>query len=168
MSARKPTSRKSSKHSPKTVHERSRLVLEDMLRKPSLSLNKAARKRKVDPRTVVRHFPSRFRKSSSGRMRAYAVARRQKTLYIPWFELGEAKPIPTTGKTERLLLGRWMAALNAASRGDFSKIDKFPKNKRVGGVLLPTKHAEIQQILVNLAEQESPFEGLYRTIVRRR
>lgn len=61
-----------------------------------------------------------------------------------------------------------MAALNAARGGDFSKIDKFPKNKRVGGVLLPTKHAEIQQILENLAEQESPFEGLYRTIVRRR
>jgi hypothetical protein len=61
-----------------------------------------------------------------------------------------------------------MAALNAAGRGDFSKIDKFPKNKKVGGILLPTKHAEIQQILVNLAEQESPFEGLYRTIVRPR
>lgn len=168
MSARKPTSRKSSKYSPKTVHERSRLVLEDMLRKPSLSLSKAARKRKVDPRTVVRHFAGRFRKSSSGRIRAYAVARRQKTLYIPWFEPGQVKPIPTTVKSERLLLGRWMAALNAARGGDFSKIDEFPKSTKVGGILLPTKHAEIQQILVNLAEQESPFEGLYRTIVRRR
>jgi hypothetical protein len=144
------------------------LVLEDMLRKPSLSLSKAARKRKVDPRTVVRHFASRFRKDSSGRIRAYAVARRQKILYIPWFEPGQVKPIPTTGKSERLLLGRWMAALNAARGGDFSKIDKFPRNTKVGGILLPTKHAEIQRILVNLAEQESPFEGLYRTIVRRR
>jgi hypothetical protein len=60
-----------------------------------------------------------------------------------------------------------MAALNAAGSGDFSKINKFPKNKRIGGVLLPTKRAEIQQILVSLAEQESPFEGLYLTIVRR-
>jgi hypothetical protein len=74
-------------------------------------------------------------------------------------------PVPTQSKKERLLLGRWMAALNSAGRGDFSKIDKFPKN--IGGILLPTKRAEVQQILVSLAEQESPFEGLYRTIVRR-
>jgi hypothetical protein len=78
------------------------------------------------------------------------------------------RPVPTKSKQERLLLGRWMAALNSARGGDFSKMDKFPKNKRIGGVLLPTKRAEIQQILVILAEQESPFEGLYRTIVRRR
>ena len=76
-------------------------------------------------------------------------------------------PVPTKSKKERLVVGRWMSALNAARDGDFSKIDKFPKNTRIGGVLLPTKHAEIQQILVSLAEQESPFEGLYRTIVRR-
>lgn len=155
MSARKYTSRKSPR---KTVHERSRLVFEDMLRNPSLSLRKAAQKRRVDPRSVLGHFPSRFRKGSSGRIKARAVTRRQKTLYIPWFKSGEVMPVPTKNKPERLLLGRWMVALNAARDGDFSKIDKFPKNKRVGGVLLPTKHAEIQQILVSLAEQESPFE----------
>jgi hypothetical protein len=76
-------------------------------------------------------------------------------------------PVATTSKKERLLIGRWMAALNSAGRGDFSKIDKFPKDKRIGGILLPTNRAEVQQILVSLAEQESPFEGLYRTIVRR-
>lgn len=76
-------------------------------------------------------------------------------------------PVPTKNKQERLLLGRWMSALNTAGRDDWSKMDKFPKGKRIGGVLLPTKRAEVQQILVNLAEQESPFEGLYRTIVRR-
>jgi hypothetical protein len=76
-------------------------------------------------------------------------------------------PVSTKNKQERRLLGRWMAALNSAGHGDFSKMDKFPKNKRIGGVLLPTKRAEIQRILVSLADQESPFEGLYRTIVRR-
>jgi hypothetical protein len=167
MSARKSTSRKSSKSPRKTVHERSRLVLEDMLRNPSLSLTKAAHKRRVDPRSVVKHFPGRFRKGSSGRIKARAVARRRKTLFVPWFEPGEVMPIPTKSKAERLLLGRWMAALNAAGHGDFSKMDRFPKNKRIGGVLLPTTRAEVQQILVSLAEQESPFEGLYRTIVRR-
>ncbi len=164
MSAHKPTSSKSFR---KTVHERSRLVLEDMLRNPSLSLTKAAHKRRVDRRSVLRHFPTRFQKSSSGRIVARAVTRRRKTLFIPWFEPGEVMPIATKSKAERLLIGRWMAALNAARNGDFSKIDEFPKNKRIAGVLLPTKRAEVQQILVSLAEQESPFEGLYRTIVRR-
>jgi len=64
-------------------------------------------------------------------------------------------------------MGQWMAGMNAAGRGDFSKIDRFPKNERIGGVLLPTKRADVQQILVSLADRESPFEGLYRTIVRR-
>jgi len=146
---------------------RARQVLADMLHDPSLTFTRAAHKRRIDPRTVLKCFPSRFRKDSSGRIRAYAAARRQKTLYIPWFEPGEVKPIPTKSKAERLLIGRWMTALNAARGGNFSKIDKFPKNKRIRGVLLPTKHAEVQQILVSLADRESPFEGLYRTIVRR-
>ena len=166
MSAHKPTCRKPSKSS-RTVHELSLLVHEDMLRNPLLSLTKAAHKRRVDPRSVVAHFPTRFRKDSSGRIKARGVAGKLKTLYIPWSEPGEVMPVPTKSKAERILLGRWMAALNAAGRGDFSKIDEFPKNKRIGGVLLPTKHEEVQQILVSLADQESPFEGLYRTIVRR-
>jgi hypothetical protein len=138
-----------------------------MLKNQSLSLTRASRRRRIDPRTVRKYNPSWFRKDPSGRIKAYAVRLRQKTLYIPWFEPGEVIPIPTKSKQERLMLGRWMAALNTAGRGDFSKIDKFPKNKRIGGVLLPTKRAEVQQILVSLVDQESPFEGLYRTIVRR-
>jgi len=61
-----------------------------------------------------------------------------------------------------------MAALNSAGRNAWSKMKNFPRGKRVGGVLLPTNPAEIQQILRSLADKESPFEGLYRTIVRRR
>jgi len=136
-----------------------------MVKDPSLSLTRAALRRRIDPRTVRKHRPTFFRKDSSGRVRAQGRSRTQKTLFIPWFD-GEMMPVPTKSKKERLLLGRWMAALNAAGRNDFSKMDKFPKNKRIGGILLPTKRAEVQQILVSLAEQESPFEGLYRTIVR--
>lgn len=167
MSAHKPASHKSSKSSRKTVHERSRLVLEDMLRNPSISLTKTARKRRVDPRSVVAHFPTRFRKDSSGRIKARGVTGELKILYIPWFEPGEVMPVPTQSEKERLLLGRWMTALNAAGSDHWSKMNRFPKGKRIGGVLLPTKHEEVQQILVSLADSESPFEGLYRTIVRR-
>jgi hypothetical protein len=77
-------------------------------------------------------------------------------------------PVPTKNKAERLLVGRWMAGLNAAKHGDFSRIDKFPRNTVIGGVRLPTSRTEIQQILKSLAGRESPFEGLYRTIARRR
>jgi hypothetical protein len=161
-------SRKKSGASRKSfIQTRAHQVHQDMLKDPSLSFNRAARRRKIDPRTAREYNPSWFRKDPSGRIRAYVTPRRQKILYIPWFEPGEVMPVPTKGKNERLLLGRWMAALNAAGRGDFSKIDKFPKNRRIGGVLLSTERTEVQQILVSLAEQESPFEGLYRTIVRR-
>jgi hypothetical protein len=138
-------------------------MLDDLL----LAFTRAARKRRIDPRTVLKHLPGGFRKDSSGRIKARAVTRATKVLYIPWFEPGEVMPVPTKSKQERLLVGRWMTALNKARDGDFSKVDEFPKNKRIGGVLLPTNHAEVQRILVSLAEQESPFEGLYRTIARR-
>jgi len=167
LSRSKKIMKRNQRQRAKSVKTRVRQVRQDMRKDPSLSLARASRRRRIDPRTVLKHAPTGFRKDSSGRIRAYAVPRRQKTLYIPWFEPGEVKPIRTKSEAERLLLGRWMAALNSAGHGDFSKIDRFPKNKRIGGVLLPTKHAEIQQILVSLAEQESPFEGLYRTIVRR-
>jgi hypothetical protein len=158
---------KPSRRGSSAIPNRARQVNTDMLQDPSLTFARAARKRGIDPRTVLKHLPGGFRKHSSGRIIARAVTGRRKLLYIPWFEPGEVMPVPTNSKAERLLVGRWMAALNAARDGDFSKIDDFPKNTRIGGVLLPTKHAEVQRILVSLAEQESPFEGLYRTIVRR-
>jgi hypothetical protein len=158
---------KPSRRGNSVTKRRARQVLTDMLHDPSLTFTRAAHKRRIDPRTVLKHLRSGFRKDSSGRIKARAVTRNRKTLFVPWFEPGEVIPVPTRSKQERFLLGRWMAALNAAGRNDFSKMDKFPKNKRIGGILLPTKRAEVQQILVSLAEQESPFEGLYRTIVRR-
>lgn len=151
-----------------SIEKRVRQVRQDMLKNPSLSLARASRRRRTDPRTVLKHYPTGFRKDTSGLIRAYAVPRRQKILYIPWFEPGEVKPIPTSSKADRRWVGRWMAALNAAGHNNWSKMNRFPKDKRIGGVLLPTKRAEIQQILKSLADKESPFEGLYRTIVRRR
>ena len=168
VSKHRSNSRKNQRTSPKpSIETRALQVHQDMLKDPSLSFARATRRRRIDRRTARNFNPNWFRKDAAGRIRAYAAPRRQKTLYIPWFEPGEVVPVPTKNKQERRLLGRWMAALNSAGHGDFSKMDRFPTNKRIGGVLLPTKRAEIQQILVSLAEQESPFEGLYRTIVRR-
>jgi len=76
------------------------------------------------------------------------------------------RPVITKNKRERLLLGEWMAALNEAGRGHWSRMQKFPKGKRIGGVLLETDPKQVQEILEALADEESPFEGLYRTVAR--
>ena len=158
---------KPSRRDGSAIQNRVRQVLTDMLQDASLTFTHAAHERRIDPRTVLKHLPVRFRKDSSGRIKARGVTGKLKILYIPGFEPGEVIPVPTNNKAERRLMGQWMAGMNAAGRGDFSKIDRFPKNERIGGVLLPTKRADVQQILVSLADRESPFEGLYRTIVRR-
>jgi hypothetical protein len=158
-----------SKQSILTSHriERAEGVVADLLGNPSLSFTAATRKRKVDPRWVLKHLGSKFRKDSSGRIRAKAINKRHRTLYKPTATPGVSIPVVTKSKRERRLLGKWMAALNAASRNHWSKMTKFPKGQKVGGVLLETDPNEVQAIALALAEEESPFEGLYRTIVRR-
>ena len=146
--------------------KRSELVVADRLANPSLSFTAATRKRKVDPRWVLKHRGSKFRKDSSGRIRAKVRKARHKTLYKPTSTPGVSVPVVTKNRGERLLLGQWMAALNDAGRNDWSKMMRFPKEQMVGGILLETDPNEVQAILRALAEEESPFEGLYRTTVR--
>jgi hypothetical protein len=145
---------------------RSLQVAGDMRRDPSLTFTQAARNRGVDPRSVRKHIGSAFRKDSSGRIRARASDPFRQTLYIPSTKPGVSIPVPTRNSRERQLVGRWMAAINAAGRGDFSKLKKFPRGQVVGGVRLPTGTHEVQGILRALAEEEAPYEGLYRTIAR--
>jgi hypothetical protein len=145
---------------------RSFQVLRDMGRNPSLTLTQGARNRNVDSRTVQKHVGAAFQRDSSGRIRVRPTDRLRQTLYIPGAKPGEKIAVPTTNSTERRLLGRWMAALNNAGRGDFSKMDKVPRNQTIGGVRLATSRNEVQRILEALAEKESPFEGLYRTLAR--
>ena len=168
-SRRRRSKKKSSEKNPpskSSTYKRSFQVHQDMLRDPYLSFARAIRKRKVDRRTVLHHIGSQFEKDSSGRIKARPKGRKQQILYIPGFELGQEIPVATKNARERRVVGRWMAALNAAGRDDFSKIDKFPRNKSIGGVRLPTSRKEVQSILEGLAEKESPFEGLYRTLAR--
>jgi hypothetical protein len=163
--SKKKSSRKNSRRKSST-YDRASLVQQDMLRNPSLSFARALRKRKIDGRTVLHHFGSDFEKDSSGRIKARSIGRRRQTLFIPGSEPGQEIPVPTKNASERRLVGRWMKALNAAGRSDFSQMDKFPRNKSIGGVRLPTGRNEVQRILKALAEKESPFEGLYRTLAR--
>ncbi len=149
-----------------STHKRASLVRRDMLHNKSLSLTRAALKRQIDPRSVLKHFPTDFQKDPSGRFKVRRNDQARKTLFIPGFEPGEEIPVATKNARERRFLGRWMSALKASGRGDFSKIDKFPRGMRIGGVHLSTSHDAIQHILNSLAEAESPYESLYRTLAR--
>ena len=162
--AKKSLRRKSTRRS--SPRKRASLVRGDMLRDQSLSFARAALKRKVDSRTVLHHFGSDFQKDLSGRIQPRPNDRRGQTLFVPWSEPGQDMPVPTKNSRERRMVGRWMAALNAAGHDDFSKMDKFPRNTSIGGVTLPTNRKDVQRILEALAERESPFERLYRTIAR--
>jgi len=165
---RKSKKKSSRKNSPRksSTYNRAAQVQQDMLRNPSLSFARALRKRKIDGRTVLHHFGSDFEKDSSGRIKARSIGRRRQTLFIPGPEPGQDIPVPTKNASERRLVGRWMKSLNAAGRNDFSQMDKFPRNKSIGGVRLPTNRNEVQRILRALAENESPYERLYRTLAR--
>jgi len=165
---RKSKKKSSRKNSPRksSTYNRASQVQRDMLRDPSLSFARALRKRKIDGRTVLHHFGSDFEKDSSGRIKARSIGRRRQTLFIPGPEPSQDIPVPTKNASERRLVGRWMKALNAAGRGDFSQMDKFPRHKSIGGVRLPTNRNEVHRILKALAERESPFERLYRTLAR--
>ena len=164
-SKRRKSKKKSSRKNPpsNSTYNRASKVHQDMLRNSSLSFAQAVRKRKIDGRTVLRHFGSEFEKNSSGRIKARPKGRERHILYIP---PGQQILVPTKNASERRAVGRWMAALNAAGRGDFSKIEKLPRNKLVGSVRLPTNRNEVQRILKALAEKESPYERLYRTLAR--
>lgn len=146
--------------------ELGKTVIADMLGDPSLSFTAAARKWEADPRWLRKTFSSEFEKTPSGRIRAKVRNARHKILYQPTATPGMAIPVVTKNKRDRLLLGEWMAALNEAGRGDWSRMGKFPKGRRIGGVLLETDPDKVQEILEALAEEESPFEGMYRTIAR--
>jgi len=146
--------------------ERGERVLADMLHDPSLSFTATARKHKVDRRWLLKHLSWKFRKDSSGRIRAKVRKSRHKTLYKPTATPGVSVPVVTKNKGERQQLGRWMAALNAAGHNDWSKMRKFPKGQRIGDVLLETDPKDVQAILRAMAEEDSPFEGLYRTTAR--
>jgi len=163
---RKETVRLKAVQSHIAPHGRAEGVVADMLGDPSLSFAAATRKRNVDRRWILKHLGSKFRKDSSGRIRVKAVNRRYKTLYKPTATPGVSIPVVTKNKRERRLLGKWMGALNAAGRNHWSEIMKFPKEQKVGGILLETDPNEVQAILLALAEEESPYEGLYRTIAR--
>jgi hypothetical protein len=87
-------------------------------------------------------------------------------MFIPSTKPDERIPVHTKSSQERKLVGQWHTAFNAAARGDFSLIHKFPRGQMVGGVLLPTGPYQIQKLLAAQAEAETKLDGPYRTLAR--
>lgn len=142
-------------------------LLADMSAHPDLPFAVAARKWGLDRRWARIQLGSKLYMDSSGHLRVTRRDRRQRILYIPTATPGVRTPLATRNKQERKKVGRWITAVYAARDGDFFKLKKLPRRLVVGGVRLETSPERVQAILNALAEEESPFEGLYRAIVSR-
>jgi len=83
------------------------------------------------------------------------------TLHIPSTKPDVLIPIHTKSSKERSLIGQWFASIVEAGRGDFSRLNQFPKGIYIDGVRLPTGAYQVQKILEAMENSESPFERLY-------
>ena len=138
-----------------------------MRRDPTLSFSRAAADRGVSPKSRHSYLKNLFYQASDGRIHPRKSDRYRVTLYIPNSQPGQLTEVRTKDSHERSLIGEWLAAINAAARGDFSKINAFPKNQVVGGVRLATSTDEVQRIVEAMAESDERFEGPYRSKVVR-
>ena len=137
-------------------------VLSDLRRDRKLTLTQAAKNRDVSPSSLKKYIGSQLKQDRpGGRIRVTTSDRLRATLYRPSTKPGVQIPIHTSNSRERYLVGEWLAAINEAGRGDWARLNRFPKGTFVGGVHLPTGAHEVQKILEAMESSESPFEQLY-------
>jgi hypothetical protein len=137
-------------------------VLSDLRRDPKLTLSHAAKNREISPRSVRKHIGSQLKQERpGGRIRVTVSDRLRATLHIPSTKPDVLIPIHTKSSKERYLVGEWFASLVEAGRGDFSRLNQFPKEIYIDGVRLPTGAYEVQKIIEAMENSESPFEQLY-------
>ncbi len=96
-------------------------------------------------------------------MRVTPSDRMRATLQIPSTKPDVLISIHTKSSKERYLVGEWFASVIEAGRGDFSRLNRFPKGTFVDGVRLPTGAHEVQKILEAMETSENAFERLYST-----
>src|SRR5215471_11944237 len=135
-------------------------VLSDLRRDPKLTLSQAAENREISSRSIWKHIGSEL-KHSGRRIRVTTSDRLRATLLIPSTKPDVLIPIHTRSSKERYLVGEWFASIVEAGRGDFSRLNQFPKGTFIDGVRLPTGPYEVQKILEAMENSESPFERLY-------
>lgn len=156
-SAKRNPSARSESTRAKALH-----VLSDLRRDPKLTLTQAAKNREVSPRSIRKYIESQLKQERpGGRFRVTASDRLRATLQIPSSKPDVLISIHTKSSKERYLVGEWFASVVEAGRGDFSRLNRFPKGTFVDGVRLPTGAHEVQKILEAMENSESPYERLY-------
>jgi hypothetical protein len=139
-------------------------VLSDLRRDPNLTITQAAKNREVSLRSIWKHLGSQLKQDRlGGRIRVTKSDRLRVTMHIPSAKPDVLIPIHTKSSRERYLVGEWFASINEAARGDFDRLNRFPKGIVIDGVRLPTGAYEIQKILEAMESSESAFERLYTT-----
>jgi hypothetical protein len=139
-------------------------VLSDLRRDPNLSFTQAAKNREISARSVRKQIGSQLKQERpGGRIRVTVSDRIRVTMQIPSTRPDVLIPIHTKRSKERYLVGEWIAAIKEAGRGDFARLNRFPKGTYIDGVRLPTGAYEVQKILEAMETSESPFERLYAT-----
>jgi hypothetical protein len=142
--------------------ERSLGALRYMRQFSSLTFSEAAKIWHLKPNTFHKYARSGLRTLKSGRVKALAQDRIHYTFQKPTTRAGVYQSIVTRSLKERQIYAQWFIAVQAASGGDFSKIDAFPKNVFIDGVRLPTGHFEVQKIVEALEREGAKFAGPYR------
>ena len=137
-------------------------VLSDLRRDPNLTPTQAAKNREISLDAIRKYIgPQLIQERPGGRIRVTQSDRLQATLQIPSDKPDVLIPIHTRSSKERYLVGEWVASLNEASRGDFTRLKQFPKEIVIDGVRLPTEPRDVQRILEAMEAAEQPFEHLY-------
>src|ERR1700686_519677 len=132
-------------------------VLSDLRRDPKLTLSRAAKNREVSPRSIRKYIGSQLKQErSGGRLRVTSSDRLRATVHIPSTRPDVLIPIHAKSSKERYLVGEWFASIVEAGRGDFSRLNQFPKGIYIDGVRLPTGAYEVQKILEAMENSESP------------
>jgi len=138
-------------------------VASDMRRSPNLTFTQACHNRGLSPRSRHKHVTALFYKDALGRVRPRKSDPYSEKMSIPSTRPDVLIDLVPRGNKERQLVGEWFAAIKEAGRGDFTRLNRFPKRTCIAGVRLPTGAYEVQKILEALETSESPFERLYAT-----
>jgi hypothetical protein len=126
-------------------------VASDMRRDSNLTFTQGCHNRGVSPRSRHKHVTALFYKDALGRVRPLKSDPYSEKMSIPSARPDVLIDLVARGNKERQLVGEWFAAIKEAGRGDFTRLNRFPKRTYIDGVRLPTGAYEVQKILEALA-----------------
>ena len=134
------------------------------LKREGLTWKDAENQAGVTRRGAEQDLPRAFFHDERGRLQVHRYDPYTRRLRIPTTKPGEFRLLRARGSRKASLVGKWLNALKAAGRGDFSLMDAFPRKVFVDGVRLATSHYEVSRIVAAAAESDQPFEDIYALV----